>query len=131
MNNAGSIDPLTASDLAKTYGVRVYTIGVGTQGLAPYPYKTPFGIQYQNVKVEIDETLLSRIAKETGGLYFRATSKSKLREIFAEIDQLEKTKIEVLSYEHRSEEYKPFLWAALALLLLELIARLFIFKTMP
>lgn len=131
VNNAGSIDPLTASDLAKTYGVRVYTIGVGTQGLAPYPYKTPFGIQYQNVKVEIDETLLSRIAQETGGLYFRATSKSKLREIFAEIDKLEKTKIEVLSYEHRSEEYKPFLWAALALLLLELISRLFIFKTMP
>lgn len=131
VNNAGSIDPLTASDLAKTYGIRVYTIGVGTQGLAPYPYKTPFGIQYQNVKVEIDEALLSGIAKETGGIYFRATSKSKLKDIFKEIDQLEKTKIEVLSYEHRAEEYKPFLWAALLLLLIELAGRLFIFKTMP
>lgn len=131
VNNAGSIDPLTASDLAKTCEIRVYTIGVGTKGLAPYPYKTPFGIQYQNVKVEIDEALLSGIAKETGGLYYRATSKSKLKEIFEEIDKLEKTRIEVLSFEHRSEEYKPFLWAALILLLLELAGRLFIFKTMP
>lgn len=131
VNNAGSIDPLTASDLAKTYGIRVYTIGVGTKGLAPYPYRTPFGIQYQNVKVEIDENLLSGIAQETGGTYFRATSKNKLKEIFDEIDKLEKTEIEVLSYEHRSEEYKPFLLAALLLLLIELAGRLFIFKTMP
>lgn len=131
VNNAGSIDPLTASDLAKTYGIRVYTIGVGTKGLAPYPYRTPFGIQYQNVKVEIDENLLSGIARETGGTYFRATSKNKLKEIFDEIDKLEKTEIEVLSYEHRSEEYKPFLLAALLLLLIELAGRLFIFKTMP
>ncbi len=131
VNNAGSIDPLTASELAKTYGIRVYTIGVGTTGLAPYPYRTPFGIQYQNVKVEIDENLLSRIAKETGGVYFRATSKNKLKDIFQEIDQLEKTKIEVVSYEHRSEEYRLPLWVALAFLLAETIGRLFIFKTLP
>lgn len=131
VNNAGSIDPLTASDIAKTYRIRVYTIGVGTQGLAPYPYKTPFGIQYQNVQVEIDEPLLKQIARETGGSYFRATSKNKLKAIFEEIDQLEKTKIEVLSFEHRAEESKPLLIAALLLLIIELTLRLFVFKTLP
>ena len=131
VNNAGSIDPLTASDIAKTYGIRVYTIGVGTRGLAPYPYKTPFGIQYQNVQVEIDENLLKQIADETGGTYFRATNKNRLKAIFEEIDKLEKTKIEVLSYEQRAEEFKPFLWAALVLLLLELLLRLSVFKTLP
>ena len=131
VNNAGSIDPLTAAELAKTYGIRVYTIGVGTTGLAPYPYRTPFGIQYQNVKVEIDENLLSRIAGETGGKYFRATSKSKLKDIFSEIDQLEKTKIEVISYDRRTEEYHLPLWFAIAFLLMELTGRLFIFKTLP
>ena len=131
VNNAGSIDPLTASDIAKTYGIRVYTIGVGTRGLAPYPYKTPFGIQYQNVQVEIDENLLKQIADETGGTYFRATNKNRLKAVFEEIDKLEKTKIEVLSYEQRAEEFKPFLWAALALLLLELLLRLSVFKTLP
>lgn len=131
VNNAGSIDPLTASDIAKTYGIRVYTIGVGTRGLAPYPYKTPFGIQYQNVQVEIDENLLKQIADETGGTYFRATNKNRLKSVFEEIDKLEKTKIEVLSYEQRAEEFKPFLWAALVLLLLELLLRLSVFKTLP
>lgn len=131
VNNAGSIDPLTASEIAKTYGIRVYTIGVGTRGLAPYPYKTPFGIQYQNVQVEIDENLLKQIADETGGTYFRATNKNRLKAIFEEIDKLEKTKIEVLSYEQRAEEFKPFLWAALVLLLLELLLRLSVFKTLP
>ena len=131
VNNAGSIDPLTASDIAKTYGIRVYTIGVGTRGLAPYPYKTSFGIQYQNVQVEIDENLLKQIADETGGTYFRATNKNRLKSVFEEIDKLEKTKIEVLSYEQRAEEFKPFLWAALVLLLLELLLRLSVFKTLP
>lgn len=131
VNNAGSIDPLTASEIAKTYGIRVYTIGVGTRGLAPYPYKTPFGIQYQNVQVEIDENLLKQIADETGGTYFRATNKNRLKAVFEEIDKLEKTKIEVLSYEQRAEEFKPFLWAALMLLLLELLLRLSVFKTLP
>lgn len=131
VNNAGSIDPLTASDIAKTYGIRVYTIGVGTRGLAPYPYKTPFGIQYQNVQVEIDENLLKQIADETGGTYFRATNKNRLKSVFEEIDKLEKTKIEVLSYEQRAEEFRPFLWAALVLLLLELLLRLSVFKTLP
>lgn len=131
VNNAGSLDPLTASELAKTYGIRVYTIGVGTQGMAPYPYRTPFGIQYQNVKVEIDEPLLTQIAEETGGIYYRATSKSKLKAVFDEIDKLEKTKIEVISYEHRSEEYKLLVWLALLFFVLEWSSRLFLFKTLP
>ena len=131
VNNAGSIDPLTAADIAKTFGIKVYTIGVGTRGLAPYPFRTPFGIQYQNTKVEIDEELLGQIAEETGGRYFRATNENNLKEIFNEIDQLEKTKIEVVSFEHRSEEYKPLLWWALVLLLLEITGRLFVFKTLP
>lgn len=131
VNNAGSIDPLTAAELAKTYKIKVYTIGVGTRGLAPYPFQTPFGIQYQNTKVEIDEDLLTQIAEETGGRYYRATTENNLKEIFDEIDNLEKTKIEVISFEHRSEEYKAILWLALGLFLLELAGRLSIFKTLP
>lgn len=131
VNNRGAIDPLTAADLAKLYGIRVYTIGVGTQGLAPYPFQTPFGIQYQNVEVQIDEALLQAMAQNTGGNYFRATNQNKLRNIFKEIDQLEKSKIEVLTYESHTDEYAPLLWLALGLLLLELLGRLFVFKTLP
>ena len=131
VNNAGSIDPLTAAELAKTYKIKVYTIGVGTRGLAPYPFQTPFGIQYQNTKVEIDEDLLTQIAEETGGRYYRATTENNLKETNDEIDNLEKTKIEVISFEHRSEEYKAILWLALGLFLLELAGKLSIFKTLP
>ncbi|MEG2666481.1 MAG: VWA domain-containing protein [Bacteroidales bacterium] len=131
VNNMGSIDPLSAADMANLYGIRIYTIGVGTIGTAPYPYQTPFGIQYQNVEVQIDETLLDNIAQNTGGKYFRATNQDKLKKIFSEIDQLEKTKIEVMSFEHSSEEYKPLLWIALLFLGLELICRMFVFKTLP
>lgn len=131
VNNRGAIDPLTAADLAKLYGIRVYTIGVGTQGLAPYPFQTPFGIQYQNVEVQIDEALLREMAQNTGGNYFRATNQNKLRNIFQEIDQLEKSKIEVMTYESHTDEYQPLLWLALGLLLLELLCRLFVFKTLP
>ena len=131
VNNRGAIDPLTAADLAKLYGIRVYTIGVGTQGMAPYPFQTPFGIQYQNVEVQIDEALLQEMAQNTGGAYYRATNQNKLRHIFQEIDRLEKSKIEVLTYESHTDEYQPLLWLALALLLMELIGRLFVFKTLP
>lgn len=131
VNNRGAIDPLSSADMAKLYDIRVYTIGVGTQGTAPYPFQTPFGIQYQNVEVQIDEALLKSIAQTTGGSYFRATNQSKLKAIFKEIDKLEKTKIEVRSFEARSEEYKPAIWAALILLLTEILCRLFVFKTLP
>ena len=131
VNNRGAIDPLTAADLAKLYVISLYTIGVGTQGYAPYPFQTPFGIQYQNVEVQIDEALLQAMAQNTGGNYFRATNQNKLRNIFKEIDQLEKSKIEVLTYESHTDEYAPLLWLALGLLLLELLGRLSVFKTLP
>ncbi|MCM1441552.1 MAG: VWA domain-containing protein, partial [Roseburia sp.] len=89
VNNRGMIAPVTAAELAKTYGIRVYTIGVGTYGEAPYPVQTPFGIQLQNVPVEIDEDVLKQIAATTGGQYFRATDNDKLKQIYQEIDQLE------------------------------------------
>ena len=114
---AGSIPPLTAGEIAKQFGVRVYTIGVGTIGEAPYPFKTPFGTtQYQNVPVKIDEKTLQGIADITGGAYFRATDNKKLEEIYAEIDQMEKTKIEVTQYRKKSEKFMP--WALLGTLLL-------------
>ena len=116
VNNAGEIAPVTASEIAKTFGVRVYTIGVGTQGEAPYPFQTAFGIQYQNVPVEIDEPTLKQIAATTGGQYFRATDNASLKAIYEEIDQMEKTKISVQEFSKKQEEYMQ--WALLVLLLL-------------
>ncbi len=131
VNNTGFIDPLSASDMAREFGIRVYTIGVGTIGEAPYPFQTPFGVQYQRIPVEIDEPLLQKIAVNTGGKYYRAISKSKLEEIYAEIDKLEKSKIEVLSYSHKTEEAFLFILIALFALFFELILRNTIFKTIP
>ena len=105
-NNAGEIAPVTAAEIAKTFGVRVYTIGVGTKGMAPYPFQTAFGVQYQNIPVEIDEATLKQIASTTGGQYFRATDNASLKEIYSEIDQMEKTKISVQEYSKKQEEYK-------------------------
>ncbi|MCE1188611.1 MAG: VWA domain-containing protein [Ignavibacteria bacterium] len=116
VNNAGEIDPMTAAEIAKQFGIRVYTIGIGTQGMAPYPLQTPIGIQYQMMQVEIDEALLRQIAFTTKGKYFRATGNQKLEDIYKEIDKLEKTRIEVTSYRSKSELFYP--WVGLALLLL-------------
>ena len=114
---AGSIPPLTAGEIAKQFDVRVYTIGVGTIGEAPYPFKTPFGTtEYQNVPVKIDEQTLKGIADITGGAYFRATDNNKLEEIYQEIDKLEKTKIEVTQYRKKSEKFLS--WAVLGAILL-------------
>ena len=104
-NNAGSIAPLTAAEIAKTFGVRVYTVGVGTIGRASMPVQTPFGIQYQDFEVKIDEGLLKQISDMTGGKYFRATDNKKLREIYQEIDRLEKSKIEINEYAKRQDEF--------------------------
>src|SRR3989339_51962 len=120
MKNRGENGPVSAADIAKTYGISVYTVGVGSLGTAPYPFKTPFGIQYQNVKVEIDEGVLQKIASMTGGKYFRATNNEKLREIYQEIDKMEKSRIDVKEINTKTEEYQRFLWIALALLLLEI-----------
>ena len=130
MNNAGSVDPYTAAEIAKLYGIRVYTIGVGSYGTAPYPVQTPFGVQLQQMKVEIDERLLNTIATSTGGRYFRATSNQKLDEVYQEIDQLERSKIEVTEFRRLHEEFYPLVAWALALLLLEFILRRTIFRTL-
>lgn len=127
---AGSIPPLTAGEIAKQFGVRVYTIGVGTIGEAPYPFQTPFGTtQYQNVPVKIDEVTLEGIADVTGGAYFRATDNKKLAEIYAEIDSMEKTKIEVTQYRKKSEQFLP--WAILGtfFVLLEFILKNTLFRS--
>lgn len=113
VNNRGEIDPITAAQIAQSYGIRVYTVGVGTVGEAPYPVQTPFGVRYQMVPVEIDENVLRQVAEMTEGKYFRATDNKKLRSIYQEIDQLEKTRIEVQSYRRYTELYFSFVFAAL------------------
>ena len=108
-NNAGDIAPLTAAQIAKSLGIRVYTIGVGSKGLAPYPVQTPYGITYQNMPVEIDESALQQIAATADGKYFRATNKNVLKNIFEEIDKMEKTKLTVKEYSRKEEDFMP--WA--------------------
>jgi Ca-activated chloride channel family protein len=130
-NNRGEIAPVTASEIAKTFGIRVYTIGVGTKGEAPYPIQTAFGVQYRNIPVDIDEPTLKQIAATTGGQYFRATNNASLKEIYAEIDQLEKTKISVQEFSKKQEEYRNIALLVFALLLLETLLRYTLFKKIP
>lgn len=130
-NNAGEIDPLTAAELAKTFGVRVYTIGVGTKGMAPFPVQTPFGIRMEMMQVDIDEATLQQISKTTDGAYFRATDNKSLANIYKEIDKLEKTKILVEEYTSKSEEYLPWLFGALILLLCEILLRMTVLRHNP
>ncbi|PLX22408.1 MAG: aerotolerance regulator BatA [Salinivirgaceae bacterium] len=130
VNNSGEIDPITAAELAKTFGIRVYTIGVGSMGTAPYPVQTPFGTQYQQMKVEIDEATLQQMANMTDGKYFRATSNKALEEIYAQIDQMEKTRIETKSFSKKQEEYLWFAIIAAISMLLEVVLRSTIFRTM-
>ena len=131
MNNAGSVDPYTAAEIAKLYGIRVYTIGVGTYGTAPYPVQDFFGrTVMQQIKVEIDEKLLTTIATSTGGKYFRANNNKKLDEIYQEIDKLERSKIEVTEFRRLHEEFYPLVAWAIALLLLEFLLRKTIFRTL-
>jgi Ca-activated chloride channel family protein len=130
-NNGGLIDPKTAKEIAKTFGVKVYTIGVGTDGYAPQPVNTPLGVQMQSQKVTIDEKLLREIANETGGKYFRARDNDGLSRIYTEIDKLEKSKVEISSITRYTEKFFPFVMAALALLLLEVLLRFTVFKKFP
>ena len=129
-NNRGEIDPQTAAEIAKTYGIRVYAIGVGSYGKVRVPIQTPYGTQYGTMDSEFDEQTLRNIAKTTGGEYFRATDNSSLKAIYNQIDQLEKTKIRVREYSKRTENFAPFLLAALACLLLEVVLRCFVLRTM-
>ena len=130
VNNTGEVAPQTAADIAKTYGIRVYTIGVGANGTAPYPVMTPWGVDVQNMKVEIDEDLLKSIAEATGGRYFRATDNTKLAEIYTEINRMETARVSVDSFPVYKELFGRFGVAALVCLLLELIVRLLI-RRMP
>jgi Ca-activated chloride channel family protein len=126
VNNSGEVAPQMAAEIAKTYGVRVYTIGVGANGMAPYPVMTPWGVEMQNVPVEIDEELLKDISSSTGGRYFRATDNTKLAEIYSEINKMEKARTSVDSFPVYKELFGRFGLAALICLLLELIVGLLI-----
>ncbi|MDD2293474.1 MAG: VWA domain-containing protein [Bacteroidales bacterium] len=131
VNNCGEVSPLMAAEIAKTYGVRVYTIGVGAMGTAPYPVMTPWGVELQQMQVEIDEPLLQEIAAQTGGKYFRATNNTKLMEIYGEINEMEKTKTTVDSFPVYSELFMRYALIALVALMLELIFRLFVIRRIP
>ena len=130
-NNKGDISPMTAAEIAKSFGIRVYTIGVGTNGMAPYPYPVGNTVQYVSMPVEIDEKTLTEIAGTTDGNYFRATSNSKLKEVYEEIDKLEKTKLNVKEYSKRDEEYHWFALAAFLCVLLEVLLRNSVLKKIP
>ena len=129
VNNTGKIGPELALEIAKTYKVRVYTIGMGAQGQAPYPAQTPVGTVMQMVPVQIDEALLQKIAKETGGNYYRATSNNSLKAIYEQIDKLEKTKVEISSYKHFAELFFPLAILACACIFLEMLLRWTMFRS--
>ena len=131
VNNSGEIAPETAADIAKTYGIRVYTIGVGANGEAPYPVMTPWGVDIQKVKVEIDEQLLTNIANETGGRYFRATDNTKLAEIYSEIGKMEKTRTTIDSFPVYKELFFGYAVASLICLMLELLLNVFVIRRLP
>ncbi len=131
VNNMGSIAPATAAEIATTFDIRVYTIGVGSQGKAPYPVNTPYGVRYKDMEVEIDEEVLQQVAAETKGKYFRATNNQKLKNIYQQIDEMEKSKIEVKKYSEKSEEYLGFALIAGVLLLLEVFAKSTIMRGIP
>lgn len=124
VNNRGEISPQTAAEIAKTYGIRVYTIGVGANGTAPYPVMTPWGVDLQTVQVEIDEELLKGIAETTGGRYFRATDNTKLAEIYSEINKMEKARTTIDSFPVYKELFPMYALIALVCLLLEILIRL-------
>jgi Ca-activated chloride channel family protein len=130
INNRGMIAPITAAEIAKTYGIRVYTIGVGTQGVAPYPVQTPFGLQYQDAPVEIDEEILRTIAGMTDGKYFRATDNEKLIQVYNDIDKLEKSRIDVRQFKVREEKFLVPSLIAFILVFLEILIRNTIFKNL-
>ncbi len=130
VNNSGEVSPQTAAEIAKTYGIRVYTIGVGANGMAPYPVMTPWGMDVQQMKVEIDEKLLQDIADLTGGRYFRATDNTKLSEIYSEINKMEKARTTIDSFPVYKELFGKYALAALMCLLLELLVVLAI-RRMP
>lgn len=130
-NNMGDISPMTAAQIAKSLGIRVYTIGVGTTSVAPYPMPVAGGVQYVNIPVEIDTQTLKDIALSSEGNFYRATNTSELRKIYKDIDKLEKSRLNVKKFTKRYEAFQPFALAAILFMLLELILRLFVLKKLP
>lgn len=131
INNGGLVDPITALEIAKAYQIRVYTIGVGTKGMAPAPVQDPFGnLVMQQTEVQIDEELLKKMATETGGQYYRATNTQSLRQIYQDIDKLEKTKVEITSFRRYAELFLPYALVGVLLLVLEFILRQTVFRTL-
>ncbi len=131
VNNKGEIDPITAAEIAERFNVRVYTVGVGRNGYAPYPVQTMFGVQYQNMEVKIDEKTLRQIADITEGKYFRATNNQKLKQIYKEIDKLEKSKVSVKKFSNRKEEFYKLIIIAAALLFFEILIGNTLLKSIP
>lgn len=132
VNNQGAIDPITAAELAKTFGIRVYTVGVGTMGMAKYPMQDMFGrTVLRDIPVEIDEETLQQIADITGGQYFRATGNNKLKQIYEQIDTMEKSRISVKEYSRKDERFIPFVIIAFALLLIEFLIQRVILRLVP
>ncbi len=130
-NNRGDLSPMTAAEIAKSFGIRVYTIGVGTNKVAPYPMPVAGGVQYINIPVEIDTKMLSDIAAATEGDFYRATNNKELQQIYKEIDKLEKSKLNVKKYSKRYEAYQPYAIVAVILLLLEILLRITVFRKLP
>lgn len=131
INNTGVIDPLTAAEIAAMYDIRVYTIGVGSSGPVPYPFQTPYGIQYQQVEIPVDEKLLEDIARMTGARYFWADNQRKLEEIYTEIDRMERSKIEVTEFSRVHDEFLPLVLLAFVLLGLEIVLKYTWLRTQP
>lgn len=130
-NNRGDLSPLTSAQIAKSYGIRVYTIGVGTNKVAPYPMPVAGGTQYVNIPVEIDTKTLSSIAATTDGNFYRATNNNELSKIYKDIDKLEKTKMNVKKFSKRYEAYQPFAWAMMIVLLAEVLLRTTVLRRIP
>ncbi len=131
VNNMGMIDPLTAAQIAQKFGIRVYTIGVGSSGPVPFPFQTNRGVIYQNVEIPVDEALLKEIAAITGGRYFWANTQNKLEQIYEEINELEKTKIDVTEFKSNKDEFFPFLLLALLILIIEFLIRNIYLRSIP
>ena len=130
-NNMGDISPMTAAEMAQSHGIRVYTIGVGTNKVAPYPMPVAGGVQYVNMPVEIDTKMLADIAAATEGDFYRATNTAELKNIYKEIDRLEKSKLNVKKFSKRYEAYQPFALAAAISLLIEILLRIIVFRRIP
>jgi Ca-activated chloride channel family protein len=128
VNDAGNISPQTAAEIAKKYGIRIYTIGIGRNGMAPYPLPTGGTVM---LPVEIDEQAMTKISTETGGQYFRAQKNAELDAIYNDIDKMERTKFSVKQFSRRGELYMPFAIAALVVLLLEILLRTVVLKRLP